>query len=185
MFVFQNLANILTVTRVLLLPFILVLLAMPAAWAWAAWLALTLYIIAAITDFLDGWVARRFNQITAFGRFLDPIADKIFVVSILVMLVAVDRVTGFSVIAIIAILVREFTVAGLREFLGPKQVTVHVTALAKWKTTVQMLATGFLIVAPLGLALSVCGEVLLWVATAMTLVTGWQYMQAGMKHIND
>lgn len=183
MFAFDNLANILTVTRVLLLPFILVLLIMP--WAWAAWLCLTLYVIAAITDFLDGWVARRFNQVTAFGRFLDPIADKIFVVSILVMLVAVDRVTGLSVLAIIAILVREFTVAGLREFLGPKQVTVHVTALAKWKTTVQMLATGFLIVASQGFALALTGEILLWAATAMTLITGWQYMQAGMKHIND
>jgi CDP-diacylglycerol--glycerol-3-phosphate 3-phosphatidyltransferase len=183
MFAFDNLANILTVTRVLLLPFILVLLALP--WAWAAWLCLILYALAALTDFLDGWVARKFNQITAFGRFLDPIADKIFVVSILVMLVAVDRVTGLSVIAIIAILVREFTVAGLREFLGPKQVTVHVTALAKWKTTAQMLATGLLIVGGQGFAFLVGGQILLWVATAMTLITGWQYMQAGMKHIND
>ena len=180
---FDNLANILTVARLLLLPFILLLMALPDAWA--AWAALGLYGVAAVTDFLDGWVARRFNQVTAFGRFLDPIADKIFVAAILVMLVAVDRVGGWAVLPVIAILCREFAVAGLREFLGPKNVTVHVTALAKWKTTVQMVATGALIVAGQHAMIAVAGETALWVAAAMTLITGWQYMAAGMKHLGD
>lgn len=180
---FNNLANILTLTRLLLLPFIIALLFL--SWDWAAWLCLTLYVIAAITDFLDGWVARKFDQITAFGRFLDPIADKIFVVAILVMLVAVNRVEGMSVLAVIAILVREFTVSGLREFLGPRNIVIHVTKLAKWKTTAQMLATGLLIVGPLNIVYDALGLVLLWVAAALTVLTGWEYMREGMKHIND
>ncbi|MBU0799440.1 MAG: CDP-diacylglycerol--glycerol-3-phosphate 3-phosphatidyltransferase [Alphaproteobacteria bacterium] len=179
----NNLANILTVARVLLLPFIILLLFLP--FHWAAWLCLILYIVAAITDFLDGWVARKYNQITAFGRFLDPIADKIFVVTILLMLVAVDRITGFSVLAVVAILAREFAVSGLREFLGPKNITVHVTPLAKWKTTLQMLATGCLIVEFTSTWVEVIGLLSLWAAAFLTVYTGWQYIRVGMKHIND
>lgn len=179
----DNLANILTVTRLLLLPFIILFLWLP--FHWAAWLCLTLYVIAAITDFLDGWVARKFDQVTALGRFLDPVADKIFVVTILLMLVAVDRVAGLAVLPVIAILAREFTISGLREFLGPKNIVVHVSPLAKWKTAAQMLATGFLIVGNVASIYSVAGLTLLWIAAALTLYTGWDYLRAGLRHIND
>lgn len=179
----NNLANILTVLRLLLLPFIIILLFLP--FEWAAWFCLILYIIGAVTDWLDGWVARKFNQVTPFGRFLDPIADKIFVVTMLLMLVAVDRITGVMVLAVIVILVREFLVSGLREFLGPKNITVHVTQLAKWKTAVQMAATACLIVGPYHIALDATGQIALGLAAAMTAYTGWQYLQAGMKHINE
>ena len=188
----KNLANILTIARLVLLPVIILLFFIPAAWA--AWACLALYTAGAVTDWLDGWVARRFNQISDFGRFLDPIADKIFVVAILIMLVAVDRIDGIWVLAVIVILVREFLVAGLREFLGPKGITVHVTGLAKWKTAIQMIATGILIVGPfVGGPALLPGPELTWlhftgllglsVAAALTAITGWNYLKTGWAHI--
>ena len=101
-----------------------------------------LYIIGAATDWLDGWVARRYNQISEFGKFMDPISDKIFVVTVLMMLVATHRIEHFLVLAVIIILIREFLVSGIREFLGPKGISLPVTPLAKWKTAAQMTATG-------------------------------------------
>ena len=141
-----NLPNILTLFRLALLPFIIILMFIPASWAASA--ALAFYIVGAVTDWLDGYLARKNNQITEFGTFLDPISDKIFVATIMLMLVATDRVDGAWVVLVIFILVREFTVSGLREFLGPKGIKVPVSALAKWKTAVQMIATGLLIIGP-------------------------------------
>lgn len=178
-----NFANTLTLARLALLPFIILLLFIPAKWA--AWSVLTLYIVGAVTDWLDGWVARRFNQMSDFGRFLDPIADKIFVITILLMLIAIDRVGGIFTLAVIIILVREFAVAGLREFLGPKNVVLPVTKLAKWKTAVQMLATGVLIIAPyipLGELIGLAG---LCVAAVLTVMTGWIYLKSAWVHIAD
>lgn len=179
----MNLANILTVTRLALLPFIIMLFFMP--WHWAAWACLTLYIIGAITDFLDGWVARKYNQITAFGTFLDPISDKVFVITILLMLVAVDRITGIFVLAVIIILIREFLVSGLREYLGPKDIQLPVTKLAKWKTTVQMIATGLLILTPVSFTAEVLGLAGLTAAALLTAMTGWKYLQSAWEHIKD
>ncbi len=177
----MNLANILTVTRLALLPFIIILFFMP--WNWAAWTCLALYIIGAVTDFLDGWVARKYDQITPFGTFLDPISDKIFVVTILLMLVAVDHIGGVFVLAVIIILMREFLVAGLREFLGPKGITLPVTKLAKWKTTVQMIATGLLILTPVSFTAEVLGLIGLTAAAGLTAMTGWKYVQSALPHI--
>ncbi|MCB9996549.1 MAG: CDP-diacylglycerol--glycerol-3-phosphate 3-phosphatidyltransferase [Rhodospirillales bacterium] len=176
-----NLANILTLGRLALLPFIIVLLSLP--FGWAAWACLTLYAAAAVTDFLDGWVARKYDQITPFGTFMDPISDKIFVVTILMMLIAVDRISGIFVLAVIVILAREFTVSGLREFLGPKEVKLPVTNLAKWKTTVQMIATGCLIVGPYDFTLQVIGLAGITAAAALTAYTGWLYVQSAKEHI--
>lgn len=177
-----NLANILTVARLAILPFMILLFFIRTDWA--AWGALMLYVAGAVTDWLDGWVARAYNQISDFGRFLDPIADKIFVVTVLLMLVATDRIEGIWVLAVIVILMREFMVAGLREFLGPKGISIPVTTLAKWKTGVQMVATGFLIVAPaFGAFTHSAGLLGLSAAAVLTAVTGWQYMKAGWVHI--
>ena len=176
-----NLANKLTLARLALLPFIILLLFIPAKWA--AWTVLVLYIIGAATDWLDGWVARRYNQISDFGRFLDPIADKVFVVTILLMLVAIERIGGIFTLAVIIIIAREFLVAGLREFLGPKNIVLPVTPLAKWKTALQMVATGVLIVGPyvpLGGAL---GLLALSAAAALTVMTGWNYLKSSWVHI--
>jgi cardiolipin synthase len=179
-----TLANKLTLTRLAILPVIVLLLFIPAQWA--ALSALVLYTIGAITDWLDGWVARKWNQYSEFGRFLDPIADKIFVVVILLTLVAIDRVQGIWVIAIILILIREFLIAGLREFLGPKGITVPVSPLAKWKTAIQLVATGTLIVGPYILCgVTVLGLIGLAAAAILTVMTGWGYIKTGLLHIKD
>lgn len=177
----SNLANILTVGRLFLLPPMIVLFFIPAKWA--AWACLGIYVAGAVTDWLDGWIARRYGQTSEFGRFLDPIADKIFVVTVLLMLIAVDRVTGLWVVAVIVILTREFLVAGVREFLGPKGIVLPVTGLAKWKTAIQMTATGLLIMEPLGFWMKTVGEISLAAAAALTVITGWAYLKEGLLHI--
>ncbi len=185
-FIKNNIANILTIARILLLPVIIALFYLEASWgAWAAWLCFIIYVISAVTDFFDGYVARKLNQITPLGTFLDPISDKIFVSTLLILLVAFGRIEGLWLICVILIFAREFMVSGLREFLGPKNVKMPVTVLAKWKTTVQMVSTGFLILgsyAPYALSI---GLITLLIATAFTVITGTQYLMAGMKHMKE
>lgn len=178
-----NLANILTLFRLVLLPFIIVLFYIPAEWA--AWTCLILYIIGAVTDFFDGWVARRFNQISDFGTFMDPISDKIFVVVLLLMLVSIGRIEGLWILPVIFILVREFLVSGMREFLGPKNIKLPVTNLAKWKTTIQMAALGFLIIGPYVPLGTLAGLLGLTAAAVLTVVTGWEYLKAGFAHMDN
>lgn len=179
-----NFATKLTLARLALLPVLVLLFFIPAAWA--AWTVLGLYVVGAVTDWLDGWVARRFNQVSDLGRFLDPIADKIFVATVLLMLIATDRIEGIWVLAVVIILIREFAVAGLREFLGPKGVTVPVSALAKGKTAVQMIATGILIVAPyINPLVSLLGLLGLVAAAALTAKTGWDYLKAALVHFKN
>lgn len=175
--------NILTLARLALLLPMVCLFFMP--YASVAWVCFTLYVIGAVTDGLDGWIARKYNQTSAFGAFLDPISDKIYVVTIMLMLVATQRISGVFVVLPILILTREFLVSGLREYLGPKNVKVPVTPLAKWKTAAQMIAVGVLIVAPFVAYAGVIGLLLLTIATALTLWTGWQYLQAGFVHMID
>lgn len=177
----MNLANILTLLRLILLPFMVVLFFLP--FEWAAWWCLGLYALGSATDFMDGWVARKFNQVSEFGKFMDPISDKIFVVTIMLMLVAVNRIEGLMVLAVVVIIVREFLVSGLREFLGPKNIKMPVTPLAKWKTATQMLALGFLIIGPFAAAAMMAGNLLLLLAAVLTAVTGWNYLKAALPHI--
>lgn len=176
-----NLPNLLTLFRLALLPFIILLLFVPASWAAAV--ALTLYALGAATDWLDGYVARKYNQISEFGTFLDPISDKIYVVTIMLMLVATDRISGIWVLLVIAILVREFVISGLREYLGPKDVKVPVSELAKWKTAAQMVATGLLIIAPHMFGGTFLGILALIGATGLTLYTAWDYLKVGYEHM--
>jgi CDP-diacylglycerol--glycerol-3-phosphate 3-phosphatidyltransferase len=178
----NNLANILTMTRLALLPIMIILFFIPTQWA--AWACLIVYVIGSLTDFLDGWVARKFNQITDFGKFMDPISDKIFVVTILLMLVAVDRISGISVLAVVVIIAREFLVSGIREFLGPKNIKLPVTQLAKWKTAAQMVATSLLILASFSPTAKILGSICLFAAAALTIITGWNYLKSSMKHIS-
>lgn len=183
-FIKNNLANILTFSRLLLLPVIIALFYLEASWgAAAAWLCFLVFIVSAVTDFFDGYVARKYNQITPFGTFLDPISDKIFVSTLLLLLVAFERITGLWILLVILIFAREFLVSGLREYLGPKNIQMPVSVLAKWKTTVQMLATGFLILGPYAPFTLEIGLILLFAATILTLVTGVQYLKVGLKHI--
>ena len=134
----KNLPNVLTFLRIAILPVIIGLFYVPDSWA--AWSALALYIFASITDYLDGHLARKWHVISPVGTFLDPIADKIFIVALLIVIAAFDRLEGIWLIPAILIIIREIFVSGLREFLGPKNVQLPVSKLAKWKTTVQMIA---------------------------------------------
>ncbi len=177
----KNLANILTLTRLVLLPPMIVLFFIP--FPWAAWTCLALYIIGAATDWLDGWVARKFNQISEFGTLMDPITDKIFVVTILLMLVAVGRIENLWVLSVAIIIVREFAVSGLREYLGPKNIKLPVTRLAKWKTALQMIATGILIVGPFFWGGQMIGQLALTGASVITLITGWGYLKTALDHM--
>ena len=178
-----NIPNVLTMARIaLILPLIIMMVSPGFAYIW--W-ALALYTFIALTDWFDGYLARKLNQMSNFGRFLDPIADKILVMAMFIALAANDTLTGWWLALPIIILTREFLVAGLREFLGPKNVVVHVTNLAKWKTTVQMIALGMLIPAKLYIDAAICGNLLLLLATALTVITGWQYFKAAWPHMKD
>lgn len=179
----MNLPNILTLFRLGLLPFIVLLLFIPTSWAAAV--ALTLYIIGSITDYLDGYIARKYNQVTEFGTFMDPISDKIYVATILLMLVATGRVWGIWVVFVIAIFIREFIISGLREYLGPKDVKVPVSDLAKWKTAVQMIATGLLIIGPHITGGVFIGITALIAAAALTVYTGWDYLKVGYEYMQE
>jgi cardiolipin synthase len=135
-----NIANLLTLFRILIIPVLVALFFIPGPIA--TWSAVVLFVVAAITDFFDGYFARALNQVSAFGKFLDPIADKLIVTVTLFLLVAFDRLEGLWIIPALIILIREVLIAGLREFLGPYKVTVPVSKTAKWKTTVQLFAIG-------------------------------------------
>ena len=181
----KSLANKLTVSRILVIPVILVLLIIPAAWA--AWLALILFGSAGITDGLDGYLARRENNITRLGQFLDPIADKLLVSAVILLLVYSKHIDGLTVIPAIIILLREVAVSGLREFLASVRVSVPVSHLAKWKTTIQIFALGFLIMgeySPQSIPSTLIGDIGLWIAGALTVVTAWDYWRASEKHFD-
>lgn len=170
--------NLLTLSRIVLLPVLIWLI-----YAGHSWLAFGLYTLCAATDFLDGYLARKMNSVTAFGTFLDPISDKVFVALLLLVLVDTGPLSGLWVIAVMVILTREFLVSGLREFLGPKDVKVPVTKLAKWKTTIQMLSLGFLIIAPALPPALLAGQLLCVLAAAITAQTGALYLKAGWPHL--
>jgi len=179
-----TLPNLLTASRILVVPLLVALLYHQAAWA--SWAALALFVGASLTDWADGYFARRRQAVTPLGRFLDPIADKFLVAAVLVMLVASDRVTGLPVVAVLLILCRELLVSGLREYLAGMGAQMPVSRLAKWKTAVQMVALGVLIVGEAGpdpLPVRLIGEGLLWLALVLTIVTGWDYMKKGFVHM--
>jgi len=154
---------------------------------WLRWLALTVFIAAAVTDFLDGYLARAWGQQSTLGKMLDPIADKLLVASSLLMLAAEDTIHGWSLLAAVVILCREILVSGLREYLAELRVSIPVTRLAKWKTAGQLVAIGFLIAGEAGDAVVPVtieiGLALLWLSAMVTLYTGWDYLRAGLRHV--
>ena len=182
-----NLPNNLTYGRIAAVPVVAGLI----LWGGdgARWLALVIFILAAVTDFFDGYLARKWGQQSALGRMLDPIADKVLVAVILLVLAADRTISGGHIWAAIIILSREVLVSGLREFLAELRVSVPVTKVAKWKTTVQLVAIGFLIAGPAGDKImpyvSELGLAGLWIAAALTLYTGYDYFRAGIGHVMD
>jgi len=179
-----SLPNLLTLSRIAVIPLVVGLFYIPEAWA--AYTACGLYAAACITDWFDGYLARAWAQESVIGKFLDPIADKLLVAATLIMLAGFDRLNGLSILPAVTILLREVLVSGLREYLAGLNVGVPVTWLAKWKTAIQMVALGFLIVGDYGppaLPVTIIGTVGLWIAAALTFYTGWDYMRAGLTHM--
>ena len=180
-----SLPNLLTLSRIFAVPILVFLLWTPAPLDYL--ITFVLYCIVGITDYFDGYLARAQGQISRLGQFLDPIADKIMVAAVIVMLINSDILSGVSVVAGLIILLREIIVSGLREFLATLQVSMPVTKLAKWKTTFQLVAFGALILAgalPAMLWIKAVGLASLWGAAVLTLITGWDYLRVGLKHMD-
>jgi CDP-diacylglycerol--glycerol-3-phosphate 3-phosphatidyltransferase/cardiolipin synthase len=196
----MSLPNILTLSRIVALPLLAFLLWWPN-WQAGYLLAFVLYCLMGITDYFDGYIARSTGAVSRLGQFLDPIADKIMVAAVIVVLAAQGVLRGpfvgdMHVIAGLIILAREIAVSGLREFLGGLQVSVPVSRLAKWKTTFQMICLGALILGHAlpwwnvnlgGLTMNVphtAGLTTLWAAAVLTVITGWDYLRVGLKHMD-
>jgi cardiolipin synthase len=177
-----NIPNILTLSRIVIIPILVVLFYVGGDF-WR-WVSCALFTLASVTDYFDGYLARRWAQISPFGRFLDPIADKLLVAAVILMLVAKGWISGWMVLPALVILCREVLVSGLREFLAQVNVGVPVSKLAKWKTALQLIALGILIVGDAaGPWVTTAGEACLWAAAALTIVTGYDYLSAGLKHM--
>jgi CDP-diacylglycerol--glycerol-3-phosphate 3-phosphatidyltransferase len=186
-----SLPNLLTLSRILAVPILVFLLWRPAPLDYA--ITFVLYCIVGITDYFDGYLARAQGRISRLGQFLDPIADKIMVGAVLIMLISsrkanpVPEIAGLNIIPALVILLREIIVSGLREFLAELKVSIPVSALAKWKTTFQMVALGALILGgavPQLPWVHLVGLACLWAAAALTLVTGYDYLRIGLKHMD-
>ncbi len=180
-----HLPNALTFARIGLIPVIMVLLYVPTPEA--RWAAAGLFVLAAVTDYLDGWLARKLNVISDIGRVLDPIADKLLVAAVLVMLAGTGGLSAAALVAAVVILMRELLVSGVREFLAGRSIAMPVTTLAKWKTATQLVALPLLLVGDTasvaGISLQGPGEVLLWIAAALTAQTGYIYMRQGLANM--
>ena len=185
-----NLPNMLTYARILAVPVIVLCFYLelrPRPTDTARWVAFGLFAAASVTDYFDGYLARMWKQTSNIGRMLDPIADQLLVSAVLLLLAWDRTIDKWSLWAAIIILLREVLVSGLREYLAELKVSVPVTRLAKWKTTIQMFAIGFLLAGPAGDKLwpyiTEVGITLLWVSALETLYTGYDYFRAGLKHI--
>jgi cardiolipin synthase (CMP-forming) len=176
--------NLLTLSRIFAVPILIALLWAPER-PFLFGLAFALYVVVGITDYFDGYLARRLGSVSRLGAFLDPIADKVMVAAVLLMLVAIETISGIHVLAAMIILIREILVSGLREFLAGSQVSMPVSRLAKWKTTFQMVALGALILAGAGdwPVVPLVGLACLWLAALLTAVTGWDYLRIGLRHM--
>ena len=186
-----SLPNLLTLSRILAVPILVFLLWRPAPIDYA--ITFVLYCLVGITDYFDGYLARAWGSISRLGQFLDPIADKIMIGAVLIMLISsrkanpVPEIAGLHIIAALIILLREIIVSGLREYLAGLQVSVPVSALAKWKTTFQLVALGALILGgavPFMPWVHDVGIVSLWAAAALTLITGYSYLRTGLRHMD-
>lgn len=183
-----DLPNLLTLSRIVAIPLLVGLVA--ARYPLADLVACVVFTAAAITDYFDGKLARSRRQQSDLGRMLDPIADKLLVGAVLMMLVGVGRLSSLALYPAIVIMLREILVSGLREYLAGIRIGLPVTSLAKWKTGFQMGALGTLLAGDTSarllhlsfLPVSMVGETMLWVAAVLTLVTGWDYLMAGLRH---
>jgi CDP-diacylglycerol--glycerol-3-phosphate 3-phosphatidyltransferase len=186
-----SLPNLLTLSRIFAVPILVFLLWRPAPWDYLV--TFVLYCLVGLTDYFDGYLARAQGKISKLGQFLDPIADKIMVGAVLIMLISsrkanpIPEIAGLHIIPALVILLREIIVSGLREYLAGLQVSIPVSALAKWKTTLQLVALGALILGgglPLQPWVHEIGLAALWAAAALTLITGYDYLRIGIRHMD-
>ena len=182
----SSIPNMMTLGRIIAIPGIVALFYLDSPLG--QWLACGLFTIAALTDFLDGYLARAWSQQSAFGRFLDPVADKLLVAATILLLAGFGQISGSTLLPAVVILCREIVVSGLREFLAGVATGIPVTKLSKWKTALQMVAIGFLIVGQHGpefIPTRIIGEWCLWIAAIITLCTGYDYLRSGLKRIDQ
>ena len=181
-----SLPNLLTLSRIVAVPLLVWFLWWPD-WEAGYGIAFVLYCLMGITDYFDGYLARSSGAVSRLGIFLEPIADKIMVAAVILILVGTRDIAGIHVIAALVILLREIAVSGLREFLAQVQVSVPVSQLAKWKTTLQLVSLGGIILGgsvPEMVWVHTVGIVALWGAAVLTLLTGWDYLRVGLKHMD-
>ncbi len=177
----ETIPNYLTISRVALIPVLVGFLYFP--FHFTSWVALILYAAICITDYLDGYLARKWQVSSPIGTFLDPIADKILVAVLLIVLVDLGRLPGIWILPVAIIFVREFLIAGLREHMGAKNINVPVIFIAKWKTAIQMIAMGFLIIGHLNDMFLYIGWAGILIAAAITAYTGYIYMKSAWEHL--
>ena len=178
-----NLSNILTLSRIIVIPIIVALIYLKGPFY--GWIAFILFCIAGITDYFDGYFARIRNEISNLGTFLDPIADKLLVAAVILILTSKGVITDWETIPALIILSREIAVSGLREYLAEIKVSVPVSKIAKLKTSLQLIALGILILSESGITIVpilLLGKIALWLAALMTLYTGYDYLKSGLKH---
>ncbi|WP_440937622.1 CDP-diacylglycerol--glycerol-3-phosphate 3-phosphatidyltransferase [Candidatus Pelagibacter sp.] len=184
----KKIPNILTIGRIIIVPFFVIAFFLPGFYGDI--IALVLFIVASFTDFLDGMLARMMEQESKLGELLDPIADKIIVAAALILLVMNGTIKNYEVIAAIIILTREILVSGLREFLAKGRIKLPVSNLSKLKTVLQMVSIGLLLSGKTGNKIinfqdynaQTIGIILLWLSAFLTLYTGYEYLRKGIDH---
>ncbi len=178
-----NISNLLTLARIIVIPIIVLCIYINNPFY--GWVAFILFCIASITDYFDGYIARIRNEVTNFGTFLDPIADKLLVAAVVLILTSKEVIADWETIPALIILLREIAVSGLREYLAKIKVSVPVSHISKIKTSLQLIALAFLILSESGITIIpilFIGKMALWIAGILTLYTGYDYLKSGLKH---
>jgi len=178
-----NISNLLTIARLLVIPIIVICIYLTNPFY--GWIAFFLFCLASITDYFDGYIARIRNEITNFGTFLDPIADKLLVAAVILILTSKEVIADWETIPALIILLREIAVSGLREYLAGIKVSVPVSRIGKIKTTIQLIALALLILSENGITfipIMLIGNIALWIAGLLTLYTGYDYLKSGLRH---
>ncbi len=178
-----NIANLLTIARIVVIPIIVICIYLKSPFY--GWIAFILFCLASITDYFDGYIARIRNEITNFGTFLDPIADKLLVSAVILILTSKEVIADWETIPALIILLREIAVSGLREYLAGIKVSVPASKISKLKTSIQLIALALLILSESQISflpILLIGKFALWIAGILTLYTGFDYLRSGLKH---
>ena len=178
-----NISNLLTIARIAVIPIIVIFIYLKSPFY--GWVAFILFCTASITDYFDGYITRIRNEVTNFGTFLDPIADKLLVAAVILILTSKGVIADWATIPALIILLREIAVSGLREYLAKIKVSVPVSRIAKIKTAMQLIALALLILSESGITIIpiiYIGKIALWIAGLLTLYTGYDYLKSGLRH---